>query len=65
MAEDLPIMDKPLLYGEGSIDAYIVVKYGSTKMKTSVFTMKNKICEWNEEMLVPIEIPTIDDKIYL
>ena len=47
--ENLPIMDKAMLYGEGSIDAYLVVKYGQGKLKTKVVTMKNKTVDWMEE----------------
>jgi hypothetical protein len=37
-AEDLPIMDFNLIRAN-SIDAYIVMKYGTNKLKTKVVTM--------------------------
>jgi hypothetical protein len=64
-AENLPIMDKTLLYGEGSIDAYLVMKYGKNKLKTKVITMKDKKVDWMQEMLIPIEIPTKEDNIII
>lgn len=59
-------MDKAMLYGEGSIDAYLIMKYGSQcKLKTRVVTMKDKRVDWMEEMLIPIEMPIKDDTIKL
>jgi hypothetical protein len=48
-------MDKALLYGEGSIDAYALLKYGGKKLKTPVITMKDEKVDWMYEMLVPVE----------
>lgn len=56
-------MDKALLYGEGSIDAYALLKYGGKKLKTKVITMKDDKVDWMEEMLIPVEQPIRDDKI--
>jgi hypothetical protein len=64
-AENLPIMDKPMLYGEGSIDAFVQMKYGANKLKTKVVQMKDQRVDWMEEMLIPIEIPTKDDTIII
>ncbi len=61
-AENLPIMDK-VIFGEGSIDAYLVMKYCKNKLKTKVVTMVDKRVDWMEEMLIPVEIPTKDDII--
>mmetsp|Transcript_20973 Transcript_20973/g.32505 ORF Transcript_20973/g.32505 Transcript_20973/m.32505 type:complete len:203 (+) Transcript_20973:581-1189(+) len=63
-AENLPIMDTALI-GEGSIDAYAILKYGQGKLKTKVITMEDKRVDWMQEMLVPIQIPIRDDKIQI
>lgn len=39
-AEKLPAMDKALLGGAGSIDAYIICNYLNKNLKTDVITAK-------------------------
>ena len=46
-----------------SIDAYMVIKYGTNKLKTKVVTMQEKKVDWMEQMLIPVEIPTRNDTI--
>jgi hypothetical protein len=61
-AEDLPIMDTNFIRAS-SIDAYIVMKYGTNKLKTKVVTMQEKKVDWMEQMMIPVEIPTRNDTI--
>jgi len=48
-----------------SIDAYIVMKYGTNKLKTKVVTMQEKKVDWMEQMMIPVEIPTRNETISL
>lgn len=61
IAEDLPKMDKYL----GTIDAYALLQIGKNKLKTKVYTMKDQLVEWNQEMLIPVEMPIKDDSLIL
>jgi len=63
-AEDLPIMDTNFIRAS-SIDAYIVMKYGTNKLKTKVVTMQEKKVDWMEQMMIPVEIPTRNETISL
>lgn len=58
---DLPRMDTFM----GTIDAYGVVKVGGRKLKTKVDTMKDNLVVWNQEMLIAITLPVIDDRLTL
>ena len=58
---DLPKMDTFM----GTIDAYGVVKVGGQKLKTKVDTMKDNLVVWNQEMLIAVTLPVIDDKLTL
>ena len=49
----------------GTIDAYGVVKVGGQKLKTKVDTMKDNLVVWNQEMLIAVTLPVIDDKLTL
>lgn len=48
-----------------TIDAFIEVQIGTCKLKTKTITQKNFLCEWYQEMLLPIEIPLKIEKISL
>ena len=59
-AQNLPIMDMDFTAGFGekpTIDAYAKVQYGSCKLKTKVYKMKDDEVVWMQEMLFPIELP--------
>ena len=61
-AENLPVMDLAMI-GEGSTDAYVQMSYGGKSLKSKyVETKKNKV-EWNQEMLIPIELPIKEEKV--
>ena len=58
-AENLPIMDT-----FGTIDAYIYHELNKTsKVKTRVYTMKDNEVIWNQEILIPVELPFTNDAI--
>ena len=58
-------MDKALI-GKGSTDAYVKLKYGSSKLKTKVVkTSSDQCCDWNQEMLIPLQLPIKDEKLIL
>ena len=42
IAENLPKMDKFM----GTIDAYVKLTFGGSKLKTKVYTMKDNRVEW-------------------
>ena len=42
IAENLPKMDTFM----GTIDAYVKLTYGDSKLKTKVYTMKDNRVEW-------------------
>jgi hypothetical protein len=46
-AEKLPIMDRNILTGAGSIDAYVWCNYLNNKLRTKTVTMKNEVVWWN------------------
>lgn len=63
-AEDLPIMDKRVMLPDGTIDAYIEMNHSGQSLKSDVIKMdKHNVVEWNQEMLIPIELPIKEDKI--
>jgi hypothetical protein len=53
IAENLPIMDSMF----GTIDAYVKLTFGDSKLKTRVYKMKDNRVEWFQEMLIPVTIP--------
>jgi len=54
-AEKLPALDRALLGGAGSIDAYITCTYLNKKLKTEVKTQKEGgYIDWDQEFLVSI-----------
>jgi Ca2+-dependent lipid-binding protein len=55
-AEQLPKMDFQLI-GTGTIDAYIKLQSGKRTLKTKVVTQKDGKVVWNQEMMLPIELP--------
>ena len=64
-AEGLPVMDSNFLR-KNSIDAYWKLEAGKKskmKLKTSVVTQVDNVAEWNEEFLIPIELPVRNDKL--
>ena len=68
-AENLPKMDGfnlNDLQGGGTIDAYCLIKFGDSKLRTDVYTEKadgNHEVIWMEEMMLPIEIPIKDEEL--
>ena len=60
-AEHLPIMDGGP-FG-GTIDAYIYIDHMGSKLKTKVVTMKDDLVDWDEEFLMPLELPASNDLI--
>lgn len=60
-AEHLPIMDRGPL--GGTIDAYIYIEYMGSKLKSKVVTMKDNLVEWDQEFLLPLELPASNDII--
>ncbi len=63
--ENLPIMDKNLFTGAGSIDAFVEATYAGKTLKTSVVTMKNNLVEWNEEFCFPCQIPIMASRVVM
>jgi hypothetical protein len=58
-ANNLPLMDT-----FGTIDAFIKYQMNSkSKVKTKVVKMKDNLVIWNQEILIPIELPTSKDHI--
>ena len=58
-AENIPKMDTL-----GTTDGYLKIQLDSTsKVKTKVDTMKNKKIEWDQEVLVPVELPSTKDDL--
>lgn len=58
-AEHLPCMDT-----FGTIDAYIKFEMDKkSKVKTKVVKMEDNLVEWNQEILVPIELPNNKDNL--
>lgn len=48
----------------GTIDAYIIIRYNNHELESKVVTREkdsNEI-QWNEEFLIPVEIPAIKEK---
>lgn len=63
--ENLPLTDSHLI-SASTIDAYVKLRYQSCKLETKIASnCDGKLAEWNQEMLVPIEVPLKDDKIHL
>ena len=62
VAEGLPVMDSNFLR-KNSIDAYLKLKYGKKKLKTQVYTQADGRVIWNEEFLIPVELPIRNDKL--
>lgn len=46
-----------------SIDAYLKVLYNGTAVRTKVYTMKDRKVKWNQEVLIPVELPLRDETI--
>lgn len=63
IAESLPKMDTNLIGPEGTIDAYCKVTYGGKTQKTKVKTMENNRVIWNEQMMIPVELPLREETI--
>lgn len=63
-AENLPKMDYQLI-GTGTIDAYVKLKIGKRTLKTKVVTQKDDKVVWNQEMLLPIELPLKQERYEL
>jgi hypothetical protein len=61
-AEHLPKMDYQLI-GTGSIDAYVKFKSGKRTLKTRVVTQKDGRVVWNQELLLPVELPLKQDRL--
>jgi Ca2+-dependent lipid-binding protein len=57
-AEHLPIMDLM-----GTIDAYIYLEYNGSKIRTKTYTMKDNLVIWNQEILIPLELPASNDTL--
>ena len=57
-AEHLPIMDT-----FGTIDAYIYLEHNGSKIRTRTVTMKDNLVQWDQEMLIPLELPASRDII--
>jgi C2 domain len=64
-AEKLPIMDAALFGSGGSIDAYIMCNYLNQKLKTKVVTMKNEFLFWNQEFLIPVQLPIMSGRLVM
>lgn len=47
----------------GSIDAYIYIDHMGAKLKTKVITMKDNLVEWNQEFMLPLELPASNDTL--
>lgn len=47
----------------GTIDAYIYIDHMGSKLKTKVVTMKDDKLDWDEEFLMPLELPASNDII--
>ena len=47
----------------GTIDAYIYIEYMGSKLKSKVVTMKDNLVEWDQEFLLPLELPASNDII--
>lgn len=60
MAEHLPFMDT-----FGTIDAYCYIDHMGGKLKTSIQTMPKDTMRvhWNQEFLLPLELPASNDII--
>jgi len=58
-AENLPVMDT-----FGTIDAFIKFELDKkSKVKTKVVKMRNSVVNWNQELLVPVELPVTKDSL--
>jgi len=57
-AEHLPIMDT-----FGTIDAYVYLEWNGSKIKTKVVKMEDNLVEWNQEILIPLELPAANDSL--
>ena len=57
-AENIPKMDT-----FGTTDGYIFLDFKGDKLRTKVDTMKDDIITWNQEMLIPLELPNSNDKL--
>lgn len=65
-AEKLPIMDAGVMgVGAGTIDAYIICNYLNQKLKTKVVTMKNDFLFWNQEFLIPVQLPIMSGRLVM
>ena len=57
-AENLPKMDM-----FGTIDAYIYLNHKDDNLRTKTVTMEETTVQWNQEMLIPLELPSSNDKL--
>lgn len=59
-AMHLPIMDLM-----GTIDAFVFINHLGNKIRTKVDTMDadTKTCIWNQEILIPLEMPISNDNL--
>ena len=65
-AEQLPAMDKALIGGGGSIDAYLLCNYMNHKLQTDVITAKEgKPVDWNTEFWIPCQLPIMSSRVVM
>ena len=57
-------MDTIAGFATGTIDAYVKINHLGNKLKTDVVTMgDDKIVQWDQEMMLPLELPASNDKL--
>ena len=57
-------MDKVAGFATGTIDAYIYIDHKGTRLKTKVVTQDDdKKLRWDQQMLLPLELPLSNDKL--
>lgn len=57
-AEKLPKMDR-----FGTIDAYIQTTFFKQTLRTNTITMKDNICQWDEEIWLPVQWPVASSRL--
>ena len=48
---------------DGTADAYVQMTYSGQTLRSKVVKMEKKLVEWNQEMLIPVELPIKEEKI--
>jgi Ca2+-dependent lipid-binding protein len=47
----------------GTIDAYLETTFFKQNLKTQIVTMKDKLVQWDQEMLLPVQWPVASNRL--